>query len=168
LDRAMPFLVRALPQAAHADPIYAMEVLALDQERIKTLAGVPALTAFFFEDQPDYDSALLLSKNLDTARAIAALDALLPVLREQDDWTHDTLLAALDGFVVANGFVRKKADGSEVPDRGPIFMLVRVAVSGRKETPGLPEMLVILGKERVLARLGAARDKLERFAATTK
>ncbi|MGH2517224.1 MAG: glutamate--tRNA ligase, partial [Ktedonobacterales bacterium] len=36
LDRAMPFLVRALPQAAHADPIYAMEVLALDQERIKT------------------------------------------------------------------------------------------------------------------------------------
>ncbi|HLJ80937.1 MAG TPA: glutamate--tRNA ligase [Ktedonobacterales bacterium] len=165
LDRAMPFLVSTLPAVAHADRTYATEVLALDQERIKTLADVPALTAFFFEDQPEYDPALLLSKNLDAARAIEALTALTPILREQGDWTHDALLATLDAFVVANGFLRKKADGSEVPDRGPVFMLVRVATSGRKETPGLPEMLALLGKERVLTRLDVAREKLQGYAA---
>jgi hypothetical protein len=40
-------------------------------------------------------------------------------------------------------------------------MLVRVGVSGRRETPGLPEMLATLGKDRVLKRLEAARNKLE-------
>jgi hypothetical protein len=39
-------------------------------------------------------------------------------------------------------------------------MLVRVAVSGRKETPGLPETLAVLGRERTISRLRAAREKL--------
>jgi hypothetical protein len=39
-------------------------------------------------------------------------------------------------------------------------MLVRVGVSGRKETPGLPEMLTVLGKQRTIERLKAAQAML--------
>jgi glutamyl-tRNA synthetase len=164
-EAALPFLRAGLPpQARDVDHAYAERVLALDQERIKTLADVPALTSFFFVDQPEYDASLLLSKNLDAERAGQTLRELIPMFEGVDDWTHETLLAVLDRFVVEHGFVRTKADGSQVPDRGPVFMLVRVAVSGRKETPGLPEMLEVLGKARTLKRLAAAEEKLRQLA----
>jgi glutamyl-tRNA synthetase len=160
-EAALPFLIAGLPpEARNVDRAYAERVLALDQERIKTLADVPVLTAFFFIDQPDYDPSLLLGKNLDAARAKQTLRELIPLFASIDDWTHEILLTTLDQFVVEHGFVRTKADGTQVPDRGPVFMLVRVAVSGRKETPGLPEMLEVLGKARTLKRLGAAEEKL--------
>jgi glutamyl-tRNA synthetase len=163
-DAALPFLLRDLPEGAHANvtPDYARRVFMLDQERFKTLADVPALTSFFFVEQPEYDPALLLGKNMDAARAAETLSALVPLLGEEvSDWTAPALLAALDAFVVERGFVRTKADGSEVADRGPVFMLVRVAVSGRKETPGLPETLEVLGRERTLKRLRRALGKLD-------
>lgn len=161
VERAMPFLLDGLPPSMRdIDYDYAGRVIALDQERIKTLADVPKLTVFFFVDQPEYDASLLLSKNLDASKAARTLDELIPALEAVGDWEPEALLAALDRFVVERGFLRKKADGSEVPDRGPVFMLVRVGVSGRKETPGLPEMLAVLGKERTLKRLRAAREKL--------
>ncbi len=166
-ERALPFLGRELPQARDFDLSYVERVLALDQERIKTLAEVPALTSFFFVDQPDYDASLLLGKNMDASRAGQTLRELAPALANVNDWTHEQLLAALDRFVVERGFLRTKGDGMQVPDRGPVFMLVRVAVSGRKETPGLPEMLEVLGKDRTLKRLGAAEEKLRQPAASS-
>jgi glutamyl-tRNA synthetase len=159
-QRALPFLEVALPNIRDFDLAYVERVLALDQERIHTLADAPALTSFFFVDQPDYDPSLLLGKNMDAPRAGITLRELIPALENLDNWAHDALLAMLDGFVAAHGFVRTKADGTQVPDRGPVFMLVRVAVSGRKETPGLPEMLEVLGKDRTLARLRAAEERL--------
>jgi glutamyl-tRNA synthetase len=167
-DAALPFLLRGLPVEAHANVTadYARQVFTLDQERFKTLVDVPALTSFFFVEQPEYDPTLLLGKNMDAARAVETLSALIPLLEEEvSDWTAEELLAALDAFVVERGFLRKKADGSEVPDRGPVFMLVRVAVSGRKETPGLPETLEVLGRERTLKRLRRALGKLDAMPA---
>ncbi len=166
--RARPFLERDLPAgAALDDGDYVTRVLTLDQERFKTLADVPALTSYFFVEQPEYDANLLLGKQMDAERAAETLDALLPILEGTAEWTPERLLEALDAFVVARGFVRDKADGSQVPDRGPIFMLVRVATSGRKETPGLPEMLAVLGRRRTLTRLGAAREKLGELTCRT-
>ncbi len=170
-DAALPFLLAGLPEEARAlaasDRAYVTQVLLLDQERLKTLRDAPELAGFFFVEQPEYEASLLLGKNMDAARAIETLDQLLPVLAEQRDWEHDALLRTLDTFVTSHGFIRKKADGTEAPDRGPVFMLVRVGVSGRKETPGLPEMLATLGKDRVLKRLRAARTKLETLATQT-
>lgn len=160
-ERAMPFLLDGVPEAAHvADRAYITRVLVLDQERFKTLADVPDKTRYFFVE-PEYDASLLLGKNMDAEKAADALAGLLPVLADLRDWDAEHLLATLDKFVTDQGFIRTKADGTQVPDRGPVFMLVRVAVSGRKETPGLPEMLAVLGKEHTLKRLEAARHKLD-------
>ena len=164
-NAALPFLLAGLPEGAAREAAesrdYVSQILQLDQERIKTLKDVPELTSFFFVEQPAYDSALLLGKNMDAARGAATLRELIPVLAELPDWEHGALLAVLDEFVTSHGFIREKADGTRLPDRGPVFMLVRVAVSGRKETPGLPEMLAVLGKSRVCARLEVAHSRLE-------
>ena len=143
VERALPFLLAGLPEdAREIDREYAARVIALDQERLKTLADAPRLTSFFFVEQPEYDPALLLTKGLDAERASVALEVLIDRFEALEDWTHEALLATLDGVVTELGFIRTKGDGTRVPDRTPIFMLVRVAVSGRKETPGLPETLV--------------------------
>jgi glutamyl/glutaminyl-tRNA synthetase len=164
-ELALPFLLKGLPEdvAATVDPAYARQVFVLDQERFKTLADVPLLTSFFFIEQPEYD-APLLGKGMDAERATKALDAVIAVLGEQSELTPEALLRALDGTVERLGYIRTKADGSQVPDRGPVFMLVRVGVSGRKETPGLTEMMTVLGRERVLRRLQAAMEKLQTLA----
>jgi len=165
-ELALPFLLGGLPEdvAVTVDLAYARQVFVLDQERFKTLADVPLLTSFFFIDQPEYDAPLLLSKGMDGERARQALDAVIAVLGEQSEWTPEALLRALDGTVERLGYIRTKADGSQVPDRGPVFMLVRVGVSGRKETPGLTEMMTVLGRERVLHRLQVAIEKLRALA----
>jgi glutamyl-tRNA synthetase len=164
-DAALPFLLSGLPEEARKevaeDRDYLTRVLLLDQERIKTLKDVPELVSFFFVDQPEYDASLLQSKNLDAARSADVLKQLIPVLAKLGTWEHEALLSTLDDFVTSHGFIREKADGTRVPDRGPVFMLVRVGVSGRRETPGLPEMLATLGKDRVLKRLEVAQHKLE-------
>ena len=161
-ELAMPFLLNGLPEDARAavDNDYARQVFVLDQERFKTLADVPLLTSFFFIEQPEYDAQSLLGKGLDAARAVPALEAVVAALDEQAEWTPEALLQTLDAVVTRLGFIRTKGDGTQVPDRGPVFMMVRVGVSGRKETPGLTEMMTVLGRERVMRRLYVALDKL--------
>ena len=163
---ALPFLLKGLPEdvAATVEPTYARQVFVLDQERFKTLADIPLLTSFFFIEQPEYDGQLLLGKGMEAERATQALDAVIAVLGEQSEWTPEALLRALDGTVERLGYIRTKADGSQVPDRGPVFMMVRVAVSGRKETPGLTEMMTVLGRERVVRRLQVAMENLRALA----
>jgi glutamyl-tRNA synthetase len=161
VERAMPFLREGLGDAAETlDRDYAARVIALDQERLRTLGDIPQLTIFFFVDPTEYPAEMLLGKGLDRTRALRGLDTLTAALDKQDDWSHEALLATLDRIVNDEGFTRTKADGSIVPDRGPLFMMVRVALSGRKETPGLPEMLEVMGRERVLRRLALAKRKL--------
>jgi glutamyl-tRNA synthetase len=165
-ELALPFLLNGLPEDVRAtvDHEYAREVFVLDQERFKTLSDVPLLTSFFFIEQPEYDAPLLLSKGMDAERALTALDAVMAAFGEQSEWTPEALLRTMDATVTGLGFIRTKADGAQVPDRGPVFMLARVAVSGRKETPGLTEMMTVLGRERVLRRLHVALEKLRALA----
>jgi glutamyl-tRNA synthetase len=43
---------------------------------------------------------------------------------------------------------------------GDLFMLIRVAVTGSSVAPPLFQSMAILGRERCLARLGRALDRL--------
>jgi glutamyl-tRNA synthetase len=46
---------------------------------------------------------------------------------------------------------------------GSLFMPVRVAVTGRTQSPGLFETLRVIGPERVRARVAAAIDHLREW-----
>jgi glutamyl-tRNA synthetase len=72
------------------------------------------------------------------------------------DWDAAAIEVALEAGARSAGFV--KADGAV--DMRRAQAPVRVAVTGRSVGPPLYESLAVLGRERTLDRLRAARRKL--------
>jgi glutamyl-tRNA synthetase len=151
--RALPveeFLRRAAPWLAEAADDEAVRRLApLVQERVVTLAEAPELVAFL--RAPD-DGVPMDEGSWGKAMkepAGAALERAEVRLGELDGWTADGVRAALDAVAEDVAVGKKK-----------VHAAVRVAVTGR--TVGLPlfETVEVLGRERTLARLGAARSRM--------
>jgi glutamyl-tRNA synthetase len=157
IERLQPSLEAEL-QAGRIDRLPSIEELRalvpIIQERLPTLGAIGDLVGFLWVDQVSLDPAVLIPKRWDRATTLAALRA----ARE-----------TIDGSV---GAVTFEADELEPPMRalaesngwkaGDLFMAIRVAVTGRTATPPLFDSLVALGRERVLARLDAAIETLDR------
>ena len=118
------------------------------QIRTKFYSEIPASCAYFFTDDYAFD-AKGVEKRLKSEGVPALLEeaaekyAALPVFDLQT--THEVLSAM--------GEARGTGLGSMIHP-------VRVAVSGLTEGPGLFEMLVLLGRDKVCARLRGAAQKL--------
>jgi glutamyl-tRNA synthetase len=157
IARLQPHLERA-HEAREIDRVPAAEELRalvpVIQERLPTLGAVGDLVGFLWQDRVTVDPAVVVPKRWDRATTIDALRA---------------ARQAIDGSV---GPVTFEADELEPPMRalaeergwkaGDLFMAIRVAVTGRTATPPLFDSLVALGRDRVLQRLDAAIDTLER------
>lgn len=152
LARALPYMERPAAEGGLPDTIarpldrdLVRRVLTLDQERMKTLADAATLTPFFFEETLAYPPEWLIGKGLDAATALAGLRRAYAVLADAPAWEAAPLEE------------RMRALADELGQKpGPLFMGVRVAVTGRKETPPLFETMLVLGRARSLARLEAA------------
>src|SRR5918993_441439 len=120
------------------------------KDRLETLADAPELMAYFLESDLDpYDPALLIPKKMTRDDALAALEAvavLLPGVDLGNEETTETRFRALADELGLKA--------------GSLFMPVRVAVTGRTQSPGLFETLRVIGAERVGARVAAAVDRL--------
>jgi glutamyl-tRNA synthetase len=144
-ELVVPFLVKegiTPPPDAELDA-----VLAIVQPKIKHLSDVPAWTRFFFSDDfptdPEAERKVL---GKDGARG--RIEALIAALRGVSPWDHASIEACLKETAAMLGV---KA--------GELVHPARIAVSGRPVGPGLYEMLEILGRERVLARMEAAAGR---------
>ncbi|MCK4697881.1 MAG: glutamate--tRNA ligase, partial [Dehalococcoidia bacterium] len=149
--RTLPFLENGLPAEVRR-PLsidYVGQVMPLIQERARTLAEIPELTAFFFTDELDYEPGLLIVKKMDRESSVQALEA------------DRQRLAPLQVFdtVSLEAVLRPLAAELELKT-GQLFGTLRVAVTGRTVAPPLFETMSVLGKERSLERVGAALDKL--------
>ena len=86
----------------------------------------------------------------DTESAKAVLSELLPVLKEQEDYSNDALFAGLKAFVEEKGY-----------KNGYVLWPLRIAVTGKEMTPcGATEAMEVLGKDETLSRLEASLEKL--------
>ena len=144
---------RLLPVVREAgfdvSPEQMARITPLVRERIKLLKDVLTVADFFFVDQlPPYDPAELVPQKGDAAMALKALKKAREVLAATE-FKHDPLDAALRAAAQELGL---KA--------GQMFQPIRVAVCGRKNAPPLFETLEVLGKERTLARIEQATEKL--------
>lgn len=149
VDRSLPFLHDA-GLAVNVPREYVSRALATEKERVKTLADVPELTRFFFED-PKADGnmvALLLKQGGDKAAAI--LKAALTALADAEWSGRDHLVAALDSVMQQFGV-----------KRGVPFGLVRIATTGRTAAPDQADLMLVLGPGRVDQRIRAALDALK-------
>lgn len=133
------------PESARgADEPYKKQVLALVQDRLKTLRDLPLVTDYFFaEPEPDWsmadDNKQLKKLGRDDRKAL--LEQSLAVLTNSD-FTTETLQAALNQLLEQTG---------QKP--GILFSLIRLAVSWAPFSPALPDTLATLGKQTVISRL---------------
>jgi glutamyl-tRNA synthetase len=119
-------------------------VLELLRPRAKRIDDFAAVGRFFFVEAPEYDEAAVAKHFAagGTAELLRAVEAAFAALPSFDPASSE---AALRGVADAAGV---KA--------ATLIHAVRVAVTGKSASPGLFEVLTLLGRERVRARLAAA------------
>lgn len=147
-EKAEPILRRAITNPA----IDLKTVAALVQSRCEILTDLPERVDFL-DKLPDYDNALYVHKKSKTTleNSLSSLQAALPVLEGLDEWTNESLYAALTEL----------AAKLEVKNSVVLWPL-RVAVSGKASTPGgATDICALLGKEESLARI---RDGIARLS----
>jgi glutamyl-tRNA synthetase len=130
------------------DPSWTSRVLALLRPRCKRLTDFPDQLAPFFVDPTEYDPAGV-AKHLSAPEAPGHLQALRDAYAATPEWTEAALETCLRDLATARGV---KA--------AMLIHGTRLAITGRMVSPGLFEMLVLLGRDRVVARLGALTTKL--------
>jgi glutamyl-tRNA synthetase len=124
------------------------EAAPLIQERITLLGEAPEMLGFLFRRDDEIEVAEDARKGL-PANYGEVLDAALRALEPVQDWTADSIQAALRTALVDELGLKPRI----------AFGPVRTAVSGRKISPPLFESMVILGKESSLARVRALRGE---------
>ncbi len=138
---APPWRPEAFDEAVFA------EVAPLVQTRVAVLSEVVPYVDFLFLDEPQMDEASWAKAMKEPAAQI--LSDALSAYEGLPDWEPEPLKSTLEQVGAAHGL---KLGKTQAP--------VRVAVTGR--TVGLPlfESLAVLGRERTLARIRAARQRL--------
>lgn len=162
IDRALPFLVASVEAAAAAGHEVRMPsgddlapLLPMVLERLPRLDAIGPMLDFVFIEDIDVDPAILVPKRWDAATTVEGLAAATALIHEL-------------------GVVSFEADELEPPLRalcetrgwkvGDLFMALRVATTGRKATPPLFDVMVAIGHDTTVARLGAAAEMLRTAA----
>jgi glutamyl-tRNA synthetase len=128
-------------------PDFLNQILELEKTRIKLLSEIPEAIKFYYIHKGGIDfsqfkqtkdfSAELLSKIF--SEFISEIETKADNLK---DWSHEEWEA----------FVRGLADRQQ-QKAGAVFMALRLAVSDSQFSPPLYEIMEILGKDEVIARL---------------
>ncbi len=127
-------------------------VAGLVRERIKTLAEVPAMVRYIFEEPAAPPAEDLIPKKTEPVKALEALRAALSAL--------DRVSASEEeNEKLFRGLAEKL--GMKL---GDLLMPVRVAVTGSKVSPPLFESIGIMGVEKAGARVKRAVDILAEYA----
>lgn len=148
-ERLVPYLAGAglvAPEPTPAERELLTAAAPLIQERMPVLGQAPGMLGFLFVKDITID-ADVQAKVLG-ADAVPVLDATIEALSAVPSWTAAEIEAALKSSLV---------DGLGLKPR-KAFAPVRAAISGRTVSPPLYESMELLGDERSLARLRAARE----------
>ena len=125
------------------------QVLSLVQDRLKTLADLPMLSSYFFEEPtPNWamvDSNKQLAK-LSRTDQVALLQTSIDEL-STSDFTSQAIQATLNHLLLTTG---------QKP--GILFSLIRLGVSWAPFSPALNDTLATIGRHATLDRLQAAID----------
>lgn len=124
---------------------YKKQVLALVQDRLKTLKDLPLLTSYFFEEPAR--NLELIEGNKQLAKLTAEEQASLvrqakQALEALEDWSGDSIQTALNTLLETTG---------EKP--GVLFSLIRIVTTWAPFSPQLNDTLALIGKERTVSRL---------------
>ena len=150
------------------DKEYSKAIFSIDRDvpkprkDISKFSEIGHFVSFFFDET--FDSSLAeLPENLSKETTVKVLKAYASSYEEaadKNEWFEKMKeLCEPLGFT-PNVKEFKKNPESYLGHVGDVSTVVRVAVTGRRNTPDLYSIMMILGKERVLKRLDAAISAL--------
>ncbi len=152
LERLLPFWQAAgfVPDPCPADVRERLRpVVPLIQERLKRLDEIVEWTAFLFRDVAPPPADKLVGKKMSPAESLEALRRVRTLLATIAPFEPEAMEQPMRDLATELGI---KA--------GPLFGIVRWAVTAQKVAPPLFGSLAIVGREEVLARLDAAEEVL--------
>ena len=124
---------------------YKKQVLALAQDRLKTLKDLPILTNYFFEE-PKPDETLITDnkqlKKLTNDELKSLVQATIEDFEKIEIWDSENIQNCLNNLLEKTG---------QKP--GILFSLIRIIVTWAPFSPQLNDTLELLGKDQTLDRL---------------
>ena len=141
---ALPFLKKSKAYGKYPDE----KLLKILKPRVEVLEDIPSKIDFL-EEYGKFDPALYFNKKMKSDAEVAktVLPAAEKVLAQMQEYENSALYAALVELAQSLGM-----------KNGQVLWCVRVALTGKENTPGgASEMAELLGKERCLKRLEQAQ-----------
>jgi glutamyl-tRNA synthetase len=133
------------------DPEGARLLITLLRDRARTLNDLATQSRIYLLDTFEYDEKATGKHWFrDPEMALGHLQALHNGLAEVD-WTEEALEARVRAIADARGV-----------GAGKVIHPLRVALTGQMASPGIFEVLVILGRERALQRLDGAMERIRK------
>jgi len=133
--------------AAQFDASYKRHVLALVQDRLKTLAELPMMSRFFFEE-PEINYELITGnkqlKKLSEGEIRELLQTAHDKLAELADWSPEAIQETLNQLLEITG---------QKP--GVLFSLIRIVTTWAPFSPQLNDTLALFGKDKTLSRIAS-------------
>lgn len=147
VGQVIPFMIKQgliSAQEAEERHDYVTAVVDAVRERVKTLQEVADASAYFFKDVTVYDEKGV-SKHFAKAGRAQLLTLAKETLAGLQEFNLDTTEEAYRNLIERQGI-----------KGGDLIHPTRLALTGRTVSPGLFEIMVLLGKEKCLDRLEKA------------
>ncbi|MFH2064441.1 MAG: glutamate--tRNA ligase [Pseudomonadota bacterium] len=145
-DHLLPFLVKK-GYAAEKNQ-YLESVIKTLNTRSKTLVEMADSADFYYQDDFSYDEAA--AKKFLNPSALPSLESLVTELEKLTGFSEKDLEAAFTAVMEITGL-----------KLGKIAQPVRVALTGKTVSPGIFEIIEVLGRERVISRLQRAVEYIK-------
>lgn len=135
----------------HADKEYKKQVLALAQDRLKTLTDLPDLTEYFFTRPEPNLNMIKNNKQLSKIPNKELKKLIQTTIKQLKSVTWDVKNIQ----VILNELLETTSQKPNV-----LFQLLRLSLTWAPFSPGLPETMTILGQGETLARLQQSMQAL--------
>src|SRR3972149_751620 len=142
-------LLERLKPYTKYSPEQVLKVVPLVKERLKKLSEFNSLTSYFFEEQIDFDPKLAVIKN-HSEETVKIYEDIKQTFTGLEPWDKNSLEKALE--------VKPQEYGVSKTE---LFQSIRGTVTGGLTSPPLYDTLEMIGKERVVSRIGTAVEELK-------
>ncbi|CUS83356.1 tRNA synthetases class I (E and Q), catalytic domain, partial [Candidatus Kryptonium thompsonii] len=129
------------------DDTYLLKVITLMKDRVKVLEDFVTFGKYFFEDPVDYDREGIEKYWKDKTSEI--LSEFVSRIEKIEDYTAPVIERELRSF----------ADEKNIK-AGDLIHPIRLAITGMRISPGLFEVMEVLGKETTIRRIKNALDRI--------
>jgi glutamyl-tRNA synthetase len=125
------------------------ELVELFRVRARTAQELAEKLRPYLTEEIEYEASAVAKHWKDRTATAELLRAIRDRLSAHASWDAASLEESLRALADANGV-----------GAGKLFQPLRVALTGSSESPGMFDVLVVLGRDRTLARLDRARIEL--------